>query len=332
VSSLHSAPKTTAAMRVAAEALLESLSSQQASVGHMSFSEEERYNWSLVPLSVRQRAGLRLVNMTIEQQELAFELVRSGLSERGFEEARQIIHLDSILRELDRSQKLGNDYVRDPEMYKLAIFGQPGSEQAWTWRVEGHHLSLHFTVRDKHLLSPAPLFLGAMPATVPGGPEQGLRTLEREAALGRALLATLSESQRESAVVSREPNVRFRTGEGRHADSSSLPKGLAFSEMSSDQKAAMTALVLYHLSRWPDEIADQRWARIEDSGLDRLSFGWSGGDDPNDGHCYLIRGTDFVIEYENSAGRPGGANHPHVAWRELVSDWGDEQRNGEVAG
>ena len=129
----------TAEMEHAAKAFLSSLTDEQKSKAVMDFTGEERTNWHFIP---RPRKGLPIKEMTQEQRLLAHGLLATGLSHRGYTKAVSIMSLESILAILEKG-KTGSP-VRDPEMYFVSIFGQPG-KYPWGWRVEGHHLSLNFT-------------------------------------------------------------------------------------------------------------------------------------------------------------------------------------------
>ena len=52
----------------------------------------------------------------------------------------------------------------------------------WAWRVEGHHLSLNFTVVGGRMIAFAPAFFGANPGEVRSGRHAGLRVLSEEEA------------------------------------------------------------------------------------------------------------------------------------------------------
>ena len=67
--------------------------------------------------------------------------------------------------------------VRDPEQYYFSVFGTPSSKANWGWRVEGHHVSLQFTVVNGTLVASSPFFFGSNPAEVLEGPQKGLRIL-----------------------------------------------------------------------------------------------------------------------------------------------------------
>ena len=65
------------------------------------------------------------------------------------------------------------DMVRDPERYFVSIFGTPSSTATWGWRVEGHHVSLQFTIVNGTLVANSPFFFGSNPAEVREGPQEG---------------------------------------------------------------------------------------------------------------------------------------------------------------
>ena len=85
---------------------------------------------------------------------------------------------------------------RDPEKYFFSIFGTPSARDTWGWRVEGHHISLHFTVVNGILVAGSPSFFGTNPAEVREGPKKGLRILGAEEDAARALLMSLDARQR----------------------------------------------------------------------------------------------------------------------------------------
>jgi hypothetical protein len=86
--------------------------------------------------------------MTPAQRRLADSLLTTGLSHRGMRKALDIMYLDQIL--FEREQRA----IRDPELYYISVFGEPGKSGHWGWRVEGHHLSLNFTLEDGRVVPP----------------------------------------------------------------------------------------------------------------------------------------------------------------------------------
>ena len=142
----------------------------QAAKARYAFDAPERLDWHFIP---RPRKGLPIKELKPEQRALAFGLIQSGLAGSGFLKATTIMSLEQILRELEK----GRGPTRDPELYFLTIFGTPSDRGKWGWRVEGHHLSLNFTLEDGKIVAATPAFFGSNPAEVRQGPRQGLRTL-----------------------------------------------------------------------------------------------------------------------------------------------------------
>ena len=121
--------------------------------------------------------------------------------------------LEQILRELEK----GRGPVRDPELYYLTIFGKPDDRGKWGWRVEGHHLSLNFTLEDGKIVAATPAFFGSNPGEVRQGPRQGLRTLADRDDRALRLVQALDEGQRKKAALRRRRPRR--NPRGQHARS-----------------------------------------------------------------------------------------------------------------
>ena len=140
--------------------------------------------------------------MNQSQRRLAHDLLKTGLSQRGYMTATQVMELEKVLAALENAQPLRlNRFVRDPERYFFSIFGSPSTQNTWGWRVEGHHMSLHFTVVDGKLVAGSPSFFGSNPAEVREGPRKGTRVLGPEEDAARSLIESLDASQREKAII-----------------------------------------------------------------------------------------------------------------------------------
>ena len=72
-----------------------------------------------------------------------------------------------LLEEGDREERRAK---RDPQKYYISIFGEPSDSGKWGWRVEGHHISLNYTIKDGKVVSSTPEFFGANPAFIDAGP------------------------------------------------------------------------------------------------------------------------------------------------------------------
>jgi hypothetical protein len=254
--------------------------------------------------------------MTPAQREAARALLETGLSQRGYVKADQIMNqVESVLRDLE-----GGSARRDPELYYFTLFGTPGTDQPWGWRVEGHHLALNFTIVGGHAIAGAPAFMGAHPATVADGPHKGLRVLGVEEDLGRALLKSMDEQQRKLAIIAEQAPRDILSGNARRFDSIK-PAGIPASQLTDDQKERLLALIREYAHRLRPELAEQDLHKIEHAGLDHVHFAWAGATESGQGHYYRIQGPTFMIEYDNTQNR---ANHVHSVWRDPENDFGED--------
>lgn len=314
--SAHHAPVTARRMAEAAAGFLESLTEAQRAVAHFPFAGPERYAWDYRP---GERQGLRLINMTQAQQEAALTLFDLGLSARGGRQARAIMALETILREHERIDQRVNRWVRDPELYYVSLFGEPGGAAPWGWRANGHHLALHYTIVDRELVAPTPLFFGANPAQVRHGPQAGQRTLPAEEDLARTLVRSLEPAQKASFRPTAPADIL--TDRYRIAYSAVVPPGIAYAELGGEQRAHLVRLLRHYVERTAEELARNAWVRVEQAGLESVRFTWAGPEEPGQGHYYALRGPHYLIEYDNTQ---NGANHVHSVWRDFNDDWGED--------
>lgn len=295
----------------AAQQFLNVLTPEQKQAATFPFADAERENWHFIP---KPRAGLPLAQMSELQQNLAFALLRSGLSQRGFARAEAIVALENVLKEIEA----GRGPRRDPTLYYVTVFGTPAPGATWAWRFEGHHLSFNFTIVDGRHVFFAPSFMGSNPAEVRTGPQAGLRILGEEDDDGRALVTSFDEAQREIAVISSEPPGDVVTGNARRIDPLA-PAGLRFAQMNTAQRARLRALVKLYAERLRPEIAAATLSKIENAGFDKVRFAWAGGFAPGDKHYYRIQGPTFLVEFDDTQNQ---ANHIHTVWRDFDGDFG----------
>jgi hypothetical protein len=318
VASMHAAPAAARRMAEAASRFLESLSGEQRAVAQFPFAGDERYVWNYTPVD---REGLRLKEMTPEQRAAALALFDSGLSARGARQAQQIIALEPILREAERLAGVVNSWHRDPERYAFSVFGEPGGDAPWGWRAGGHHIGVHFTVVDGELVAPTPLFFGTNPAEVRHGPETGLRVLAAEEDLARALLSSLAPAQRAIAVVDPVAPGDILTKNYRQLELDLPPAGIRYAGLSGEQRERLVRLIRHYIDRTADDLAANAWERIARGGLEGVTFAWAGPEERGKGHYYAVKGTTFLIEYDNTQ---NDANHIHSVWRDAANDWGED--------
>ena len=297
-----------------AETWLNQLTEEQRGVACFSFTSEERLNWHFVP---RERSGLPLKMMDLQQRRAAYELLQAGLSHQGYLKVATIMSLESVLRELEKDRP-GNNDRRDPEKYWFSIFGTPSETEPWGWRLEGHHVSINFSSVSGAVAATTPLFLGASPAEIRTGPRAGQRVLAAEEDMARELIVSLQDNHAERSVIAAEAPDEVLTIPDASLDLG-VPQGVFKNEMNQAQQVLFRQLVEQVVKTLRGELADDVLAEISDAEWREMSFAWAGSFERGEGHYYRIHGHSFIVEYDNTQNE---ANHAHVVWHSLENNFG----------
>ncbi len=213
------------------------------------------------------------------------------------------------------------------------------------------------TADPPELISNTPLFFGAEPALLAGGPRKGLRVLGAIEDRAKALMDTLDAGQRAAAILGATAPVDIFTCNDREPDHGSQlnpmaldrqpetfpAAGLSAARMTPRQKELLKVLIDEYLGRMPDDIAQLR-SRALAAGFETITFAWIGatraGDAPKPTarfgctagdtrweciplgfpYYYRVLGPTFLIEYMNTNG-----NHSHSVWRDYQNgDFGED--------
>jgi hypothetical protein len=303
-----------------------SLTPEQQATCRWEFKDEQRFDWHFIP---KTRKGLVLKDMTDAQRALANAFLSTGLSQRGYLAATTIMSLEQILRETEQGRAGAPN--RDAGAYFWSIFGTPGGKEPWGWRVEGHHLSLNFTVLPEGAIIGAPQFYGTNPAEVRTGARKGLRVLAYEEDMARKLVKSLPEAQRKVAIFNEKAPADILTMNARKAEIKEPTQGIAYADLSVEHRAALMELLEMHVNRTSPAIASGMLRRAHAAGLDKLRFAWAGPTEPGQGHYYRILGPTLLVEYDNTQ---NNANHVHAVLRDLENDFGGDllKRHYDTAG
>jgi hypothetical protein len=162
-------------------------------------TDAERRRWFYTPTD---HGGLTLHQQRPAQQRAAMRLVASGLSTAGYVTVATTMGLENVLDHTEGFvTRFDRERGRDPGLYYLRVFGEPGGARPWGWRFGGHHVSLNNLVVDGALVSTTPCFMGADPASSPllGGAVN--RPLGRVEDLARDLVRSLPRELAERAVL-----------------------------------------------------------------------------------------------------------------------------------
>jgi hypothetical protein len=327
VGSTIAAERSSSTMTRAAMTLLKSLEPAQLQQATFPFESDERTHWHFIPTETFPRKGLLMRDMSARQHELMRDLLKAGLSQRGYLTATSIMDLETVLKALEAAQRAagpqpprGTPLERDPEKYFFSIFGTPTATQkaAWGWRIEGHHVSLHFTVVNGTLVASSPTFFGSNPAEVREGPKKGLRILGGEEDAARALLESLDASRRATAIVNADAPGDMVTMNTLDINPLS-PAGLTAAAMTAPQRELLMKLLDVYIGKMAGDIAEDRLARLRKAGVEKIGFAWAGETERGKKHYYRIQGPTFLVEYDNTQ---NDGNHIHSVWRDFNGDFG----------
>jgi Protein of unknown function (DUF3500) len=192
-------------MSEAARAWLGSLTADQRTVANGARpaddgkADAERRRWFYTPTD---HGGLTVHDQRPAQQRAAMRLVATGLSMAGYVTVATTMGLENVLDHVEGFvSRFDRERGRDPGLYYLRVFGEPGGHDPWGWRFGGHHVSLNNVVIDGELAATTPCFLGADPAATPllGGAVN--RPLGRVEDLARELVRSLSPELATRAVL-----------------------------------------------------------------------------------------------------------------------------------
>ena len=298
-------------MATATKRVLTALDKEQIAKATFDFDSAERVNWHFIP---RERKGLPIKEMTPAQRALTFGLLHTGLGAEGYLKATTIMSLEQILKEIEN----GSGAVRDPERYFLTVFGKPSDRGKWGWRVEGHHLSLNFTLEDGKIVSATPAFFGANPAEVRQGPREGLRTLADVEDRALRLIQALDADQQKAAIVETVAPKDIRAANTPQPPTEAAV-GIELGRLTEEQRNMIKALVEAHAEDMPADVGKAWITEIREAGAEKVKFAWFGPTDRSQGHAYRIQGPTFLVEFNNTQ---NNANHVHSVWRSMLGDFG----------
>jgi hypothetical protein len=277
---------------------------------------DDRTTWAFVP---GRYPGVELGDLDAAAMERARALLRALLSAPGFAKTFAIVQLEDVLRELEG--RGGRDAShRDPRRYTLLVCGEPATEGAFSVRLQGHHVSLHFTFFAGLLVGATPHFLGSNPHALLAGPDAGKRVLAAEEDLARELLASCTASQRTQALLAETAPPDVFLGPGKGVDALGERRGLPATAMTAAQRELLVRLVEQFAGNLRHEFAVQEMQRLRPE-LDDATFAWAGGSERGEGHYWRVHGRTFAIEYDNTQ---NDANHVHVLWRDFERDFGGD--------
>ena len=296
---------STQSIREAAEAFLASLTPEQRGKTLFPVDTDQWRKWSNIHPTL-MRHGTALFQMTDAQRARAFALLRESLSQRGFEEALDLMHLNETVQEMTgRLDEYGED------LYWLSIMGRPSATEPWGWQWDGHHLIInYFILSDQVVMTPA--FLGAEPVHAKSGKYAGVRAFKADEDHGLALARTLSDAQRGKTVIAPETSGEDFTTAFR--DNLVLDNaGIRYDELTSPQHDLLLRLVNYHVARMRHGHAELKLEEVKRH-LEDTYFCWMGGTENDSTFYYRVQSPVIIVEFDHQRG---------IAFRERTTPYKD---------
>ena len=278
------------------------------------FDEMNRYDWHYLPASMVARSGIAVKDLNNAQKLILDTLMRSYLSEDGYQRTKAIMGYEYLLKEMQPDNP-----NRIPENYFVSVYGSPGQDSIWGWKFSGHHVALNFTIVNDQLAF-APFFFGAYPAVVKEGSKKGRRIINDEEDLGFLLVNSFSAEQKRTAIFQLKAFADIVTTNSSQV-SPLKPVGIFASDMTHSQKTVLNKLIVAYLLSMPKTIAKTRMSKITSEDMNSVCFGWAGGIESSKPHYYRVQGKTFLIEFDNTQ---DNANHIHSVWRDFNGDFGED--------
>lgn len=317
----QSAKPSGAKMAEAANAFLGTLPPELRKKATFDYGDPHREAWYFTPQQDKQknftRKGVRMEEMNAEQKTAAIAILKSGLSTKGYEQATTIMSLEGILRDFEGT---AGAMTRNPNWYFVSIFGEPTNTGKWGWRLEGHHMSINFTLEKGEVVSASPVLFGSNPAEVKSGAKKGLRTLPEIEDLAKELIQSLNDMQVKTAKQAKQlPEIK----EGQADAAVGEMVGIPSKSLTPEQQATLWKLVEAYANRLPSDVAADELKRVKDAGVGNVYFAFAGDTAPGKGYTYRVHGPSFVVEFLNlqADGQKNPANHIHSSWRRLPKDF-----------
>ena len=290
---------STEPVRVAAVEFLGSLTPTQLLRTQFAVDDPEWRRWCNVDNGIYTRQGISLKEMTPEQQEAAWKLMRTSLSARGLQLSKDIMKTDQTLREIN-----GDVLSYDEELYFFTMMGIPSDIEPWGWQIDGHHLVINYFVLGDQVVM-TPVFLGGEPVVATSGKYAGNAILQDEQALGLQLMKSLDPSQRKTATLSSRKEGNNNQAEAHQDNAVVAYGGLPVTSFTQDQKAGLLKLIELFVSNMDDGHARIRMDEIIEH-LDDTWFAWIGEVSGEAVFYYRIHSPVVLIEFDHQ--RPVGTH------------------------
>ena len=286
---------------------LDGLEPDKRKAASFAWDGSEWRSWNYFGVGGFIKPGLRLEQMSPAQKEAAWNLLATLFSPAGIEKTRNVMTLQDVLA------ASGNGAgQRSSQRFSFAVYGTPAEAGAWGFRLEGHHLTQSFAVRDNRIVAVTPSSFSALPARITSGKHAGLMTLKDEEGLARRLSADLAAKPRIRQSDAPLYNIMSYAGRER---SNAQKVGIAAADMTAAQRDLLWQLVeTYSVQHVVPALAAAQKDRVRSGDREAVHFAWYGPNTPEKAFGYRVVGDGFVIELGSV---DAAAQHLHTIYHDL---------------
>lgn len=311
---------------------LSTLSTEEYQKTTYTFADTMRLKWSNLPVGMVPRPGIQYGSLS-DKSRIAFHRVLSAmLSSQGYLKTTSIMRLDDILNTLYQEafdkKEINEKFLKQMQNlqwaygnYYISVWGTPQGKEPWGLDFGGHHMALNMTVRGNNV-SMSPFFYGTDPSEVKTSKYAGLRVLSKEEDYGFMLINSLTNAQKEKAILQQKVPGDIITNPKSSQRITSY-YGIAAAEFDETQKAILKMLIQEYIHNFEHNTAHRLYDEAMKTGIEKVYFAWIGSTENNKSHYYIINAPNFLIEYDN-VGFQNDGNHIHAITREKGSDFGED--------
>jgi hypothetical protein len=274
----------------AARGFLASLTADQRKQVSYPVDHDEWRNWANIHRFPRE--GLSLSEMSEEQRRAAYELLRAGLSAKGYKTSRDIMRLNHHLAELVEDFDAYGEHL-----YWFIVFGDPSADKPWGWQIEGHHLIVNYLVVGDQIVM-TPTFMGSEPVTANSGKYEGVSVFQDEQNLGLRFMQSLPSEHQQAARIGNKDGRSENLSE-MFKDNITVPfQGIAAGALSQAHRQQLMKLVGLYVGNLRDAHAAVKLEEVR-AHLEGTYFAWKGEAAADAVFYYRIHSPVILIEFDH---------------------------------
>jgi hypothetical protein len=237
------------------------------------------------------RHGVCLEELDDRGRERALAIVHASLSGPGYRQVLDIMRLNLTIGELRGEEHLLNEWL-----YWFSVYGDPDS-RAWGWQLDGHHAIINFFVLGDQVVM-TPHFFGSEPVRATSGKYKGLVILQEEQNTGFQMLQSLSDAQRQRAIIDLSKSGHNNLTEAFKDNVVLDYAGLRANDLAKPARDHLRDLANLYVSNMDDGHARVKMDEI-DRHIENTWFAWIGGSQPDSAFYYRIQSPVILIEFDH---------------------------------